>query len=147
MSKKKSILAPENSRVESTDNSDVEFSENSRETKTAFKERFKKLISSILNYPTQFLISIYIIIHSGVTMSHLFDGDFYDSWSASYNYYSMENISEIAILLGFIIALFLFLVFRLYYSVKLKSILIYSLIFNFGSMLLFALGFAIWNEG
>tara|TARA_Y100001954_G_C15265585_1_gene339576 strand:- start:69 stop:503 length:435 start_codon:yes stop_codon:yes gene_type:complete len=143
MKSKKSILAPENSRVESTDNSDVEFSENSRETKTAFNERLKKLISSILNYPTQFLISMYIVVHSGITISHLFDGNIF----YRFRYYEMNTVDEEAIFLGFVTALFLFLVFRFYYEHKLKSLLIYSLFFNFGSMLLFALGVSIRMSG
>ena len=143
MKNKKSILATENSRVESTDNSDVEFSENSKEMKISFKERFKKIVSNILNYPTQFLISIYIVVHSGVTMSHLFDGNF----MYGFEYYEMYYVDDEAIFLGFITALFLFLVFRFYYKLKLKSILIYSLFFNFGSMLLFVMGHSIRFSG
>ena len=143
MKSKKSILAPENSRVESTDNSDVEFSENSRETKTAFNERLKKLISSILNYPTQFLISIYIVFHSSVTISHLIDGNIF----YSFQYYEMRSVDEEAIFIGFVTTVFLFLVFRFYYKLKLKSILIYSLFFNFGSMLLFVIGHSIRFSG
>lgn len=144
MKSKKSILAPENSRVESTDNSDVEFSENSRETKTAFNERLKKLISSILNYPTQFLISMYIVVHSGITISHLFDGNIF---FFPFKYYEMRSVDEEAIFIGFVTTLFLFLVFRFYYKLKLKSILIYSLFFNFGSMLLFVIGHSIRFSG
>ena len=144
MSKKKSPLASENTRVESTENSDVEFSENSKEIKNSFKERFKKIVSSILNYPTQFLISTYIFVHSGFTMSYLFDGNVLYN---SFEYSSLKYVSDDSKLIGFITSLFLLLVFRLYYTVKLKSILIYSLFFNFGSMLLFVLGRSIAMAG
>tara|TARA_Y100000813_G_C23981539_1_gene266755 strand:+ start:97 stop:528 length:432 start_codon:yes stop_codon:yes gene_type:complete len=143
MKNKKSILAPENTRVESTNKSDVEFSENSKKMKISFKERLRKIVSNILNYPTQFLIATYIFVHSGFTMSHLFDGNFL--W-ARYEYLGLV-VSDDSVFIGFFTALFLFLVFRFYYSVKLKSILIYSLFFNFGSMLLFVLGRSIAMTG
>jgi len=144
MKNKKSILAPENTRVESTNKSDVEFSENSKEMKISFKERLRKIVSNILNYPTQFLISTYIFVHSGFTMSYLFDGNFL---YGGYDYLDLDYITEDTVFIGFFTALFLFLVFRFYYSVKLKSILIYSLFFNFGSMLLFVLGRSIAMTG
>lgn len=143
MKNKKSPLASENTRVESAENSDVEFSENSKEIKNSFKERFKKIVSNILNYPTQFLISMYIVVHSGITISHLFDGNIF----YRFKYYEMYTVDEEAVFIGFVTALFLFLVFRFYYEYKLKSILIYSLFFNFGSMLLFALGVSIRMSG
>ena len=143
MSRKKSILAPENTRVENNDNNDSEFAENSEEMKISFKERFKKIVSNILNYPTQVLISTYIVVHSAVTMSHLFDGNF----MYGFEYYEMYRVDDEAIFLGFINALFLFLVLRFYYQLKLKSIFIYSLFFNFGSMLLFVIGHSIRFSG
>tara|TARA_B100000900_G_C20317377_1_gene608714 strand:- start:225 stop:671 length:447 start_codon:yes stop_codon:yes gene_type:complete len=147
MSRKKTILAPENTRVERTENSGLEFSEHSRETKTAFNEKVKKLISSILNYPTQFLISIYIVVHSSVTISHLFDGNFFVIYMGKFKYFKMSGLHDEAIFIGFITTLFLFLVFRFYYQLKLKSILIYSLFFNFGSMLLFVICHSIYFSG
>ena len=143
MSRKKSILAPENTRVESNDNNEPEFAENSKKMKISFKDRFKKIVSNILNYPTQVLISIYIVVHSAVTMSHLFDGNFL----YGYEYYEMDYVDDEAIFLGFITALFLFLVLRFYYQLKLKSIFMYSLFFNFGSMLLFVIGQSIRYSG
>ena len=144
MKNKKSILAPENTRAESTNKSDVEFSENSKKMKISFKERLRKIVSNILNYPTQFLIATYIFVHSGFTMSYLFDGNFLFN---RYEYLDLDYVSEDSVFIGFFTALFLFLVFRFYYSVKLKSILIYSLFFNFGSMLLFVLGRSITITG
>ena len=144
MKNKKSILAPENTRVENNDNNDPEFAENSKKMKISFKERLRKIVSNILNYPTQFLISTYIFVHSGFTMSYLFDGNFL---FGRYEYLDLDYISEDSVFIGFFTALFLFLVFRFYYSVKLKSILIYSLFFNFGSMLLFVLGRSITITG
>jgi len=144
MKSKKTILAPENTRVESNDNNDPKFEENSKKMKISFKERLRKIVLNILNYPTQFLISTYIFVHSGFTMSYLFDGNFL---FGRYEYLDLDYISEDSVFIGFLTALFLFLVFRFYYSVKLKSILIYSLFFNFGSMLLFVLGRSIAMTG
>ena len=144
MKSKKTILAPENTRVESNDNNDPKFEENSKKMKISFKERLRKIVLNILNYPTQFLISTYIFVHSGFTMSYLFDGNFL---VGRYEYLDLDYISEDSVFIGFLTALFLFLVFRFYYSVKLKSILIYSLFFNFGSMLLFVLGRSIAMTG
>jgi len=144
MKSKKSILAPENTRVESNDNNEPEFAENSKKMKISFKERLRKIVLNILNYPTQFLISTYIFVHSGFTMSYLFDGNFL---FGRYEYLDLDYISEDSVFIGFLTALFLFLVFRFYYSIKLKSILIYSLFFNFGSMLLFVLGRSIAMTG
>ena len=142
--KNSSILATENAtnsnKISSQDkkNSIVK---NAKKIKLSFIKKqinnLKNIFKKIINYPIIFLISIYIILHSGVSLSYLFG--IKSSYSRSrFNEYSSLEYSDENSILGFSLSLFLFLVYKYFYFIPLKKILNYSLIFNLIFMILYS---------
>ena len=96
------------------------------------KDSFQKL-KKIKNYLVNFLISLYMIFHSGISLSYLFGLDDFNQFRS----YSSMNISEGVLFIGLSISFFLFLVYRFFYSTPLKKMFNYSLVFNLVFMILY----------
>ena len=150
--KNSSILATEKAARKdkfSSEDSKENSSKNKKKDNVSFLQKTKNIFKNIINYPTKALISIYIIFHSGYSLAHLFGMDNlsiaprYDRFSE----YIEGDFSEEGGLAGFLLAFFLFLVYKFYFGYELKKILNYSLIFNLIFMILYLYFHAVNLDG
>ena len=136
--------ASENDKLSSQDKKNIS-SKNTNKVNVSLYQKYintlKRTFKKIKNYPVNFLVSLYMIFHSGVSLSYLFGlnsfGMDYYSRDSSFAEYSLLRIEEFDLFLGFSLSFFLFLVYKFFYSTSLKKMFNYSLVFNLVFMILY----------